>query len=291
MASDITHETEAITDAEGVHLVKSQPRSCRRCGDRIRRVRVTKRCPECSITRLASDFSHNPSRGDHLDSRCRPCVNSHKRSVAVDNAMPRNVVEDGAILGHLREHTSAAWARNGDSIPATLRLTDAVVVDYWTGGRVERGEVEVYHRGVIRFPFRLGDRVVLALGLGGLGKVRIVSAGRTAWEDEYPDARLSLIHLFQRWYPEWSPPAELDPWTDEWTKVACPLGPHLDRTAKLWHFEFECSRHTASDDQPWTAIDVLTRRLHFADEAAAVAEISRIEDEQLALLAGEVWAA
>jgi hypothetical protein len=218
--------------------------------------------------------------------------------------MPQNPVEVGAVLGHLREHVPPSWSRNGDTTPAILRLDDAVVVNYWTGERQERDEVAVYDRRKKLFPFRLGERVVLALGCGILGKVRFTYTGRTrtAWEDEWPDSRLSLVDLFKRFYPDWTAPADLPSWPGDDYKVVCPLAAHTDRTARITAFgEFTCSRHTGAnvyyDDTReahhlpiyWNAVDVLMRRFGFKDEDAAVAELSRIEDEQLAVLAAEVW--
>jgi hypothetical protein len=69
--------------------------------------------------------------------------------------MPTNPVEVGAVLGHLREHVSPSWSRNGDSTPAILRLVDAVVVNYWTSEREERDEVQVFDRRKKLFPFQL----------------------------------------------------------------------------------------------------------------------------------------
>jgi len=91
--------------------------------------------------------------------------------------------------------------------PAILRLDDALVVNYWTGDREERDELAVYDRRKKIFHYRRGERVVPALGGGLLGKVRFTHTARTrtTWEDEWPDMRLSLVDLFKRWYPDWSP--------------------------------------------------------------------------------------
>lgn len=137
--------------------------------------------------------------------------------------------------------------------------------------------------------------MVLALGGGLLGKVRFTYTGRTrtAWEDEWPESRLSLVDLFKRWYPQWQPPADLPSWPvnapdDDGYAVMCPVAAHADRNARITpHGELHCSRHTGSGY--WNALDVLMRRFGFKDEDAAVAELSRIEDEQLAVLAADVW--
>jgi hypothetical protein len=202
-----------------------------------------------------------------------------KRSEVIGMVRPENPIEFGEILGSLEEHI-AEFGRDYSA----LVLTDAVIHDYLTGGRSEVEDVQVYHRQHIRFRFRRGDRVLLALGDGQLGKVW--HGGRVVWENEFPDGRLSLVHLLQRWYPEWSPPADMDPWTDERTKVACPLSPHADRPARLCWTDFSCSRHTRSE--VWSPIDVMVRRLGFVSEEAALGELSRIEDERLAALAKEV---
>lgn len=208
--------------------------------------------------------------------------------------MPANPVEVGAILGSLREHVPPS--ARGVAAPAILRLDDAIVVNFWSGEREKRDEVAIYDRREKVFHYRRGERVVLALGGGILGKVRFTYTGRTRtpWEDEYPDMRLSLVDLFKRWYPDWSPPADLPSWPinapDDGYKVMCPVALHADRNAKISaHGELHCSRHTGSGW--WNAVDVLMRRFGFKDEDAAVAELSRIEDEQLAALAAEVWAA
>jgi hypothetical protein len=73
-------------------------------------------------------------------------------------------------------------------------------------------------------------------------------------------------------------------------KVVCPLAAHTDRNAKISAYGLlHCSRHTGSGY--WGAVDVLMRRFGFQDEDAAVAELSRIEDEQLAGSSRGVWSA
>lgn len=292
----------AINDINGIRLVPRGGGLCPRsnCGLPVRRLRETKRCPECGTTRLADVFSHNPSRSDHLDSRCRLCVNSHKRSGAIEMMMPNNPVDTGAIFGSLHDHIAGMsdGRRGGFS---TMRLTDATVIDYWTSKRTFLDEVYVNHRNGFKFPYRIGDRVALAFSNGVLGKVLHVSSGKVVFEDGFPDSRLSLVELFKRWYPNWSPPPALHPWPEEEVRVQCPLALHTDRTARINPYgEFACSRHTGAEDTGpggpslpvyWTAVDVLQRRFGLKDEAAAVAELSRIEDENLAVLAAEVWGA
>jgi hypothetical protein len=188
-----------------------------------------------------------------LDSRCRPCVNSHKRSEAVDMLMPGNPVIDGAVFGELHEHVAGtADGRRGAF--SAMRLTDATVIDYWTSTRTLLDEVYVYHLGNFKFPYRISDRVALAFGMGGLGKVRHVRTARTVWQDEYPDSRLSLVELFKRWYPNWSPPPALHPWPEQEVKVVCPLAAHTDRTARITPFgEIGCTRLPGpTTGPPWT---------------------------------------
>ena len=258
------------------------------CGQDVRHLRTDKKCPECGITRPADAFSHNPSRSDHLDSRCRPCVRSHKHAEAAD-AMPDNPLELGAILGNLHEHISSDGRSRGGY--SSMRVKDAWIIDYRAGTRTFVDEVWVNHRENFKFPFRISDRVTLAFSPGGyLGKVLHIRSNRVPFEDEWPDMRLSLVNLFKQWYPAWSPPPALHPWSEDEVKFVCPLAAHADRTGRLSaHGEYHCSRHTGSDY--WTAVDVLTRRFGVESADAAVAELSRIENLELAALADEVWAA
>ena len=92
--------------------------------------------------------------------------------------MPENPVEVGAVLGSLREHIPPSYSRGGDSTPAILRLDSAVVVNYWTGEREERDEVAIFDGRKKIFPYRRGERVVLALGGGLLGKPRRFGSSR-----------------------------------------------------------------------------------------------------------------
>lgn len=290
--------SRTVTDATGTHEILPVRPICTHCRKEIRKPRDQKRCPKCGVTRPRSAFSHSSARADHLDSTCRPCVNSMPRSAAVGEVQPQNPIEQGVILGHLQEH-QAGWGNGRRGGYSTMELRDAVVVDHRGGEQTPRDEVWVYHSAGIGFRFRRGDRVALAIGLGFVGKVLHIPSGKVVWQDGFmTTTRFNMAELLALWFPEWPGlPPDADPWAYAGYRVPCPFGPHIDRKARVSADGIYCSRHTTntpredgSTEDWWTPLDVMVRRRGVADRESAIAELSHLETERLLTLAAKAWA-
>lgn len=267
-----------FSGGQGAHA-EARP-LCPRCGKEVKRPRESKRCPTCGVERPAEAFAHSKIRTDHLDSRCRSCIAAKGRAVVVGEIRPDNPVEEGVVIGNLTAHKSAGPS-NGHRGFQVLYLDDATVIDRWTGERTEHEQLEVYHTDhAIRFGFKPGDRVALALEWGFLGKVYNLTRHERAWADDFPDLRLGLHEMLAQWHPEWTLPP-LDFWTYDLQKVECPIAAHADRPAYLSWEVLRCSRHTGPD--AWGLLDVARRK--FGSDA--LIELNQIEDASLVALATE----
>jgi hypothetical protein len=279
------------------------PVRCPTCGFRVRRWRDQKRCPSCKQTKPAQEFGHARSRNDHLESQCSSCKRYRQRASyskdkfgasrpqSIDK--PANIEQLAYVAGFLVENAATAL---GDSV---LRLRDVVLRDREKGTDDVFDEYEVVcHRAPdLRFRFKRGDRVVLSLSDGLLHKVMHLppaSSPKAVWKRAYtspdelgfPDLRLSMLELLPRWFPDWTQPDGVDPWTQEDVSVECPLGTYANGEVRVNWEGLSCSYHLPVEFLG--AVGLLTRWLGFKDEAAAVAECNLIEDEQLIAFAAEL---
>lgn len=207
------------------------------------------------------------------------------RAEAHGTALTPNPIEEGVITGSLMEIAVARDGAHGGNYTRLL-LEDVQALDRDTGITSSFTQLALNANEDYVFAWKPGDRIIIAMGCGGPGKIIHVARKEVVYADPFPDMRLSLFDLLPRWYPDWTPPPTWT-WTYEKVKVPCPWGPHADRPAFLTWECIRCSRCTGGEC--WGALDIMTRKLGYAengvgvtpDATGALAALNEIEDDQL----------